>query len=59
MYGLVHISDFKSIKCGKFTVIPICFMVSSRLVNQTLTCGLITMDRFQFMDINFSSIKYQ
>ena len=29
------------------------------LVNQTLTCGLITMGRFKFMDNNFSLIKYQ
>ena len=37
----------------KFRAIPICFTVSS-LVNQTLTCSLITMGRFKFMDNNFS-----
>ena len=58
MYDLVHISDFESIKCGKFRAIPICFTVIS-LVNQTLTCGLITMGRFNFMNNSFSLIKYQ
>ena len=48
MYGLVHISDFEYIKCGKVQNIPICFTVIS-LVNQTLTCGLIAMGRFKFM----------
>ena len=52
IYGLIHISDFESIKCGKFRAIPICFTVIS-LVKQTLTCGLITMGRFKFMDNNF------
>ena len=42
MYGLIHISDFESIKCGKFRVILIYFTAIS-LVNQTLTCSLITM----------------
>ena len=36
-----------------FRAIPICFMVIS-LVNHTLTCALITMGRFKFMDNNFS-----
>ena len=56
IYGLVHISDFKSIKCGKVLSNP--NLVIS-LVNQTLTCGLITMRRFRFMDNNCSLIKYQ
>ena len=58
MYDLVHISDFESVKCGKFRAIPICFMVIS-LVKQTLTRGLITKSRFKFMDNNFSFINYQ
>ena len=51
MYGFVHISDFEYINCGKkFRAI---FMAIS-LVNQTLTCSLITMGKFKFMDNNFS-----
>ena len=55
MYGLVHISDFESIKCGKVQSNPNLLTVIS-LVNQTFTCGLITMGRFKFMDNNFPSI---
>ena len=54
MFGIIHISDFESIKCGKVQNNPICFMVIS-LVNQALTCSLITMGRFKFMDNNLST----
>ena len=59
MYGLVHISDFECIKCGKVQSNPNLLYGLFSLVNHTLTCGLITMGRFKFMDNNFSLIKYQ
>ena len=54
MYSLVHISDFESIKCGNIQSNPNLLYGNYSLVNHTLTCALITMGRFKFMDNNFS-----